>query len=282
VPARTFRFLSIAPSVLEESVFLDTRIQAQLAQATPVAADRLDGVGPAASTGFLFHTSFCCSTLLARLLHVEGRSIALKEPLVLRRLADARHSGVPAGKLTGLSVRLLARPWTNGGHVLIKPTHVALNIATELLEAAPAARAVLLYGTLEDFLISNIKKPPASQQKVPELAERALLASGWHERLPREALAPPDFLSGVALQWCAQLELAGCCCRARPAGAYAFCGSAICLPTSPGPHGARRAGSISTFPTRRWRRASRQPPAATPSSPMPSTAPSGAPPSRPC
>jgi hypothetical protein len=211
VPARRFAFLKLAPSALEQSVFLDTRIQAPLADALPLPADRVRDELPHAGAppGFLFHTSFCCSTLLARLLHLEGRSVALKEPLVLRRLGDARHAGVDAGALTGLAVRLLARPWSVAGRVLIKPTHAALNVAPELLAAAPDARAVLLHGTLEDFLVSNIKKPPASQQKVPELVERALRASGWHERLSAAALAPPDFLSGVALQWCAQLELAG-------------------------------------------------------------------------
>jgi hypothetical protein len=134
--------------------------------------------------------------------------VALKEPLLLRRLADARRAGFDAGRLNGLALALLARPWNPGGRVLIKPTHAALNVAADLIALAPAARGVVLYGPLEEFLISNIKKPPDTQAKVAELAERALLAGGLHQRLPRVALEPPDFLCGVALQWCAQLELA--------------------------------------------------------------------------
>ena len=96
VPARAFRFLKLAPSVLEDSVFLDTRIGAPLEQAVAVPAGALGASPAGAVPAFLFHTSFCCSTLLARTLHIAPRVVALKEPLVLRRLADARHRPLPA------------------------------------------------------------------------------------------------------------------------------------------------------------------------------------------
>jgi hypothetical protein len=92
--------------------------------------------------------------------------------------------------------------------VLIKPTHVALNVAAELLAAAPGSRAIILSSALSDFLISNLKKPPDSQAKIPVLAQRALDASGFGARLPAVAAHPPDLVCAAGLQWAAQRELA--------------------------------------------------------------------------
>lgn len=209
VRARRFSFLTIDESVLERSAFLDTRIEAPLAEARAWPAADLAGVPvPARPPAFLWHTSFCCSTLLARALHLPPAVVALKEPLVLRRLSDARDGGLELGDLPELALRLLARPWAPGAAVLVKPTHAALNIAAPLLAAVPAARGVVLHSTLDDFLVSNLKKREESRRRVPRLAERALRASGLAARLPRAARSPPDFLEQVALQWTAQTALA--------------------------------------------------------------------------
>jgi hypothetical protein len=202
----TVHFLAIDEGVVERSVFLDNRIDAPLARATAVSLGSFDA--PAApAPSFLLHTSFCCSTLLARVLHAPPQVVALKEPLVLRRLGDARFAGRPVDRLVAPVMRLLARPWAGGGRVVVKPTHAALNIAADLLAVAPESRGILLHGSLADFIVSNCKKAPDTQQKVPQLVERALAASSYRHRLPREALEPRSFFQLVALQWCAQLAV---------------------------------------------------------------------------
>ncbi|HEY4555061.1 MAG TPA: hypothetical protein VIG68_01300, partial [Lysobacter sp.] len=188
-----FAFLPIDADVLERSVFLDTRIEARLTDATVVDADALPAGDPP-PPGWLFHTSFCCSTLLARALHLPPALVALKEPLVLRRLADAREAGQDTDALLPQTVALLARPWQPRGAVVIKPTHAALNIAGDCLDATPGSRAVVLSSGLEDFLVSNIKKTPETQAKIPALAERALKAGTLAARLGPGAFAPPDLL----------------------------------------------------------------------------------------
>lgn len=208
VPRREYGFLPIGPDVLERSTFLDTRIEAPLREAVPVGVDvAAQAVMSAAPLAWLFHTSFCCSTLLARVLHLPPYQVVLKEPLVLRRLSDARHARWPIEGLVELTVRLLARPWDSGGAVVIKPTHAALNIAVALLDATPQSRGVILTSSLDDFLVSNLKKTEETQAKVPALAERALQAGTFHARLRLDALTPPDFLAAAALQWAAQREL---------------------------------------------------------------------------
>jgi len=208
VPDRRFDMAMLDVDALERSTFLDTRLEASLASIEPVPADRLAALPPPPRPpAWLFHTSFCGSTLLARAVHLPEYQVALKEPLVLRRLGDARHSGWPVDGLCDTAVRLLSRPWTQDGDVVLKATHAALNMAPDLLRATPGSRAVLLTSTLDDFLVSNIKKTPETQAKVPALAERALTAGTLPERLPPQALQPPDLLCAVALQWAAQRDL---------------------------------------------------------------------------
>lgn len=208
VPQRQFTMLRIAQDVLERSVFLDTRIEADIETGQPLNADAICVQQPE-RLGWLFHTSFCASTLLARALHDPPRCMVLKEPLVLRRLADARHSrwAVPFDDLIEKSAWLLGRPWQVGGSVVVKPTHAALNMATDLMAHTSQSHAIVLTSSLRDFLISNIKKTAETQAKIGVLAERALGACSLHERLSATALSPPDMLCAAAVQWAAQREV---------------------------------------------------------------------------
>lgn len=208
VPRDQYSFLLIDHDVLEQSTFLDTRISAELDRAlqVPAAEIEVDGnLNPQVS--WLFHTSFCCSTLLARLLHVPPHQVVLKEPLVLRRLADARYSRWPIDGFIKPTVSLLARPWDPSGAVVVKPTHAALNIGAELMAADAVSRGVILTSSLQDFLVSNLKKPPETLSKIPALIERALRASEFASRLSAASLRPPTLIAAAGLQWAAQREL---------------------------------------------------------------------------
>jgi hypothetical protein len=209
VPRRCVHLLRVAPELVERESFLDTRLPVDFATARGVPIDELDAAAPAhgRAPAWLWHTSFCGSTLMARMLHQAPWCTALREPLVLRRLADASDRGQAVGELLAPVVGLLARPWSSAGRVLIKPTHAALNIAVPLLAATPGSRALVMTSPLADFLVSHLKKSAETLAKVPVLAERALRATTLAARLPREAFAPPDALAAVAVQWAAQREL---------------------------------------------------------------------------
>lgn len=206
---RRFLFRHTSIESLRSNPFLDNRFTGADDAAQPVDVGALQNLDltPAPLRGYLLHTSFCCSTLLARLLDFPGRSLALKEPLILRRLSDAALHGAHDPELTAAAVQLLFRDIAGGFAILVKPTHVALNIAGELLACTPSAKALLITSTLEDFMISNIKKSEDTQRKVPELVERFMAGSDLPARLPPEAFDPPSLLAGVALQWHAQQQL---------------------------------------------------------------------------
>lgn len=208
VPERWGGMLWLDEGVIDRSNFLDTRIEARLDEVVRCSiAQAAVAPVPTGPIAWLFHTSFCGSTLLARALHLAPFTVALKEPLVLRRLADARFRGRSLDGLVDPCLRLLGRPWHPGGAVLLKPTHVALNLAVDLLAATPGSRAVIVTCSLEEFLISNLKKPASSKAKIPELIERMLSATSFVRRLPPAALPPPDLLCAAGLQWAATREL---------------------------------------------------------------------------
>ena len=207
VPERRFGMLQLDDDQVGRASFLDTRLDAPIARAAALPVARVASAKlPRAPIAWLFHTSFCASTLLARALHVPPFAFALKEPLVLRRLSDARHAGWKLDGLIAPTIKMLGRPWHPGGAVVIKPTHVALNVAEPLLAAAPASRAVILTSSLDDFLISNLKKSPESRSKIPVLVERALRTTAFGDRLPPAGKQPPDPVCAAGLQWAAQRE----------------------------------------------------------------------------
>jgi hypothetical protein len=202
-----FAMLRIDEGLVTAPAFMDNRLGVDFKASTPIALSALPALPAPPRAAWLFHTSFCCSTLLARALQDTPARMVYREPLVLRRLSDARHDEMTITRWMAPTTRLLFRPWQPDGAVVVKPTHAALNIATDLLAATPGSRAVVLLSSLDDFLVSNIKKTPETHAKVPTLVERAVAAGSLRHRLAGRGIEPPSLLAAVALQWVAQREL---------------------------------------------------------------------------
>lgn len=149
--------------------------------AAQVAAE-MEGAA-AAPLHFIFHTSFCCSTLMVKALDIPGRTLGLKEPDVLINLANriAQSDDVANRQRLDLTLRLLARPHQPGETVIVKPTNFANRMIMPALEARPDARAVLLHSDLPTLLRS--------------LAKRGMWGRIWGRRLYRNigAWTPLDF-----------------------------------------------------------------------------------------
>lgn len=150
---------------------------------SPVATARAATL--AAATGlapvhFVFHSAFCCSTLLARALDAPGVALTLREPVMLNDLIGwKRRGGLPARVAEGLdhALRLLVQPAAPGEAVVIKPSNLVNPLAAAALALRPEARAILLYAPLRTFLVSIASKGLEGRLWVRDLWAK-LLADG--------------------------------------------------------------------------------------------------------
>ena len=180
----------------------------------PVVLRRADAMaaldGNGAPVHFIFHSAFCCSTLLARALDIEGVSVGLKEPTVLNDIVGWRHRGGDPQRIGDVlrdALRLLARPFVPGEAVIIKPSNLLNGLATAMMARRPEARALLLYAPLETYLGSVAKKGLDGR-----LWARDLLIKQMKEGFIDLGFAPEDYLAQTDLQiaavgWMAQHAL---------------------------------------------------------------------------
>jgi len=112
---------------------------------------------------FIFHTGFCCSTLLARCLDQPGTCLSLKEPKILNSLSHCKKfSGskiqpVLHHKKLELGLDLLFRKFSEKEKIIIKPSNVDLVLLDEILSIRPNSKLVFIYSDLKSFLISVAK-----------------------------------------------------------------------------------------------------------------------------
>lgn len=181
--------------------------------AAPKIVKRTDAVADAAgstSIHFIFHSAYCCSTLLAQAFDSPGVSHALSEPQILNDMVGWRHRGGSAaqiGMVTDNVLRLLARPLVPGEAAIIKPSNIVNGLATALMTIRPEAKAVLLHAPLRLFLGSIARKGMWGRLWVRELLSRqlaeGLIDLGFE---PRDYLLHTD-LQAAAVGWLAQHRL---------------------------------------------------------------------------
>jgi hypothetical protein len=116
---------------------------------------------PKGTVHFIFHSAFCCSTLLARALDIPGTAMALKEPTILNDLVGWRHRGAKPDRLSEVledSLHLLSRPFGSPEATVIKPSNVTSGLVPAMMEIMPEAQALVLYAPIEVYLKSVAKK----------------------------------------------------------------------------------------------------------------------------
>lgn len=109
---------------------------------------------------FVFHTSFCGSTLLGRALERPGIASSMREPAVLINVANRliRNDDETNADRLELILRLLERPLSPGETVIAKQSNFANRVIADVLKTRKLSRAVLLYSDLETYLISLLKR----------------------------------------------------------------------------------------------------------------------------
>lgn len=210
---RVVEFARIDRAGLAREAFLDARMAGSVSGAAAAPLEALSSLieANAPKPAFIFHSAFCCSTLMARALDAPGDCLSLKEPDILMGLANAyRMARNPAAraevdKARDLILALLARPHQASERVLIKPTNTANNLAP--ICAAGRARILFLYGDLKSFLVSVLKKGEACKAFVrKQYTIFALDPDGVGAIPERQALGFTD-LQIAALVWRHQMEL---------------------------------------------------------------------------
>jgi hypothetical protein len=159
---------------------------------------------------FIFHSAYCCSTLLAQALDHVGSAATLKEPVILNDLVGWRHRGGSAAQVADRLdsvLTLLGRGFVPGEAVVIKPSNVVNALAPTMLTLRPQARAVLLYAPLRVFLISIARKGMWGRLWV-----RDLLAKQLADGMVDLGFAADDYLrltdlQAAAVGWLAQADL---------------------------------------------------------------------------
>lgn len=203
-----FEVTRVDLDLLGNASFLDNRAWAGTGARQCLPAPSC--VPPPQMPALLCHTAFCGSTLLARALHAPPASVVLKEPSVLLSLALHQLKS-PAGSFSThwhaleVALGMLGRPWAPGGRVLVKPTNQVNRLLPALL-AATDQPAVLMYSSLEEFLLSCCKKLPNAETPLRWMAQFLLPGTRLQARLTLPDAYVPNFVESCVLTWYAQIE----------------------------------------------------------------------------
>lgn len=169
---------------------------------------------------FIFHSGFCCSTLLGKCFDLPGLTTSFSEPLILNDIVGWRLRGATAdGVAMALAdaLRLLGRPFPGDRAAIVKPSNILTPLATAMLAMQPSARAVVMHAPLEDFLISIAKKGLDGRRWARTLFVK-LRAQGCVQSL---GFSDTDFFEQTDLQiaamtWLAQQSLFGALIASHP------------------------------------------------------------------
>ncbi len=157
---------------------------------------------------FIFHTAFCGSTLMSRALHSPPDIMALKEPNVLYKLSQASITigDKVLNQYLDTCLAELSHPWTKNGQVIIKPTNSCNRIISSIVTQDNNDSVLLMYSSLEEFLVSCLKKMPASMTRINWMARHLLPGSDLERNceIPRDT----DFsiIEACVLVWFVSLE----------------------------------------------------------------------------
>lgn len=141
-------FLPVTRAGLEGASFLDGRTDFSAGPAVEMEVVEPPAFDPPpAPDRYIFHVSFCGSTLLTRMLARPGKVFALREPHALVDLAEARKAFGPSPRLaafTALVRASLGARWQPDEAVLVKPSNWLNNLLPELCSPPESIRPLFV------------------------------------------------------------------------------------------------------------------------------------------
>jgi hypothetical protein len=208
----TLTFTHLPRETQRRVVFLDPRFIGGEPKSPPVAvaslpADLLaDEAGP---LHFIFHTGFCCSTLLTRALDIPGVCMGLKEPSVLASFASFWTTGRRTpGAISAVeaALNLLSRPLAVGETQIVKPSIVANHIIPQMLAARRDAKALVLCTSLDGFLRAIARRGQEGRSFAREVFQQFAGVIPLDTGIRDEDLLLLTDLQVAALGWLMQAE----------------------------------------------------------------------------
>jgi hypothetical protein len=196
VAADRFQLAHVSRQTYRDSAFLDHRIKPLPSETMSLNGTQVDALlkhSRLAQSAWIFHTGFCCSTLLASCLDHPGSTLVLREPLVLSRLAHAKRTA--SGKhavgqqtasfeiLTERVIGLCERNYA-GESLLIKPSNFANNLIGDCLPSKPPQpqrKAILMSSSLDALLVSILKKSTEAEASLSGFLQALLQDSDYLE-----------------------------------------------------------------------------------------------------
>ena len=112
---------------------------------------------------FIFHFAFCGSTLLGRGLDFPGYTMVYKEPYILHQVSHflrfpSLHN-LPAEALLSLSLSAVQRTFSPSETPIVKVTDSCANLVESCLNRHHQSTGIVLYNTLDTFLLATLKAP---------------------------------------------------------------------------------------------------------------------------
>ena len=208
-------FVDMDRDAYQRSIFFDDRISPTSRVITKIKLSRLYEASEAQKASppkisYIFHMAHGGSTLLARALDVKARNIVYREPATLRQLgataAEARHGANPPQswqRLLHLTTTLLGKSYKKDRPVIIKANVPVNFIIPELMDIHPRTRGILLYATLDNYLLSVLKHPDWVIHVLAELGNSIDAVSGINVK-ERDKLTPAQ---AAACLWLVQISL---------------------------------------------------------------------------
>ena len=159
---------------------------------------------------FIWHTAFCCSTMIARMLDRAGANLSLKEPGVLMMLADAKRQGAIgpgqtfSNRIAELIFTLLGRPFGEDEQITVKPTNASNCLLRDAL-AMTQGRQLFVYSDCRSFLISVAKKKEYGRRYARLLYQTIVGDGNVQARWPMDEVLALSDLQIAALAWHMQI-----------------------------------------------------------------------------
>ena len=217
----TLEFARVDLAQFRSANFLDERLERQtgarkslsIPDAARIVSGLRSGQDRLRKINYIFHSAFCCSTLISRCLDIPGSSRSLREPSVLLQLANCKRAGHPLARdsnkfmaLLDTAAVCLTLTGDGGEYVALKATNAANNIAGEISACESTGSILLLYSGLERFLVSVIGKGEGCRAYVRRLFNLIRGDSPHVRDIPLEVCMQMTDLQLAAFVWHMQLE----------------------------------------------------------------------------